>query len=430
MNRMKRRSSYQFGSLTLEQRKSGPDVWVYRYLKTENGQRTRPKIILGNVDDLPTEADAQRACDKHRMQINAEAEAQKYSVRGLIDRYDDLILQPCLETKVGEAQDDSAFMSYHCAKSYKSVLDKYILPRWGTHAVVDFTRLATRAAVEQWFRELLRSNKNPEGLAPKTVRSIYNVMRLTFKFAVKWGYIDFNPLSDKRVELPRGSTKRLKKAPQLTPAQFFHLLTLFSSREKLAIAFAGWLGPRISEAFGLQWGDIDFEAGVVTFSRGFVHGRITPLKTEASRTNMPLPDEVLELLREWRKQTPFNTDAHWVFASEFTKGERPIWPVQLMKAHIQPGAVAAGFPKISWHSFRHTVSAWGKEAGLELEEVKTLLRHENISTTSQIYGEMEIEAKRRIQNRLVGFVKCQAAAEKFTPAATPNALQPRLLPGA
>jgi hypothetical protein len=36
-------------------------------------------------------------------------------------------------------------------------------------------------------------------------------------------------------------------------------------------------------------------------------------------------------------------------------------------------------PSIGWHSFRHTVSAWGKEAGLELEDVKTLSRHENIA---------------------------------------------------
>ena len=65
-------------------------------------------------------------------------------------------------------------------------------------------------------------------------------------------------------------------------------------------------------------------------------------------------------------------------------------------------------PNIGWHSFRHTVSAWGKEAGLELEEVKTLLRHENLATTSEVYGDLGMEAKRRIQQQLVNFVKQQA----------------------
>jgi hypothetical protein len=270
MNQFRRRTSYQFGHLQLEPRKRGPDVWVYRYLKIENGRKSRPKFKIGTVEKLPTELDAQRACEALRMQINAECAVQTdYTVRGLVDRYIEEILKPCLEVSIGQEQGDSAFMSYHCAKSYRSALEKYVLPRWETYRLVEFTRAATRALVERWFRELLRSAENPKGLAPKTVRSIYGVMRIAFKFSVKWGYLELNPLSDKRVELPRGSTKRLKKAPQLTPAQFFYLLTLFTSREKLAVAFAGWLGPRISEAFGLQWGDIDFDRAVCDF-----HSRI------------------------------------------------------------------------------------------------------------------------------------------------------------
>jgi hypothetical protein len=54
------------------------------------------------------------------------------------------------------------------------------------------------------------------------------------------------------------------------------------------------------------------------------------------------------------------------------------------------------------------VSAWGKEAGLELEDVKTLLRHEDIATTSNVYGDLGMDSKRRIQQRLVAFVNQQA----------------------
>lgn len=175
-------------------------------------------------------------------------------------------------------------------------------------------------------------------------------------------------MAEKRVELPRGSTKRTKQPVQLTPAWFFLLLTKLPLRERLAVAFSGWIGPRISDAFGLKWQDLDLDAGVVTFRRGFVQGRITLLKTEASRTNLPLPGDVLDLLRQWRSITPHPTQNDWVFASPYTKGERPFWPAQLLKAHIKPVALKAGLPSIGWHSFRHTVSAWGKEAGLQLED--------------------------------------------------------------
>ena len=63
------------------------------------------------------------------------------------------------------------------------------------------------------------------------------------------------------------------------------------------------MGPRISEAFGLKWQDPDLNLGVVSFRQGCVQGRITPLKTEASRTNLPVPEEVLELLRQWHSVT-------------------------------------------------------------------------------------------------------------------------------
>jgi integrase len=80
-------------------------------------------------------------------------------------------------------------------------------------------------------------------------------------------------------------------------------------------------------------------------------------------------------------------------------------------------ALSAGLPSIGWHSFRHTVSAWGKEAGLELENVKTLLWHEDIATTSNVYGDLGMDAKRRIQQRLVEFVKQQAEAQVDAKAA-------------
>lgn len=411
MNQAKRRSTYQYGTLSQESRRRGSDVWVYRYFETINGKKSRRKRIVGTVEEYPTRAAAERACEHVRMAAKAETTTpESPSLGGLIDRYIEQVLRPCLDVPLGGGQDEFAQISYHCAKSYKSALNRWVRPRWETYRVREFEQPAVRAAIEDWLKSLWRSPKNPNGLAPKMVRSIYNVMKLAFKYGAKWGYLRENPMAEKRVELPRGSTKRTKQPVQLTPAWFFLLLTKLPLRERLAVAFSGWLGPRISEAFGLKWQDLDLDAGVVTFQRGFVQGRITLLKTEASRTNLPLPEDVLDLLRQWRSITPHPTQNDWVFASPYTKGERPFWPAQLLKTHIKPVALKAGLPSIGWHSFRHTVSAWGKEAGLGLEDVKTLLRHENIATTSEIYGDLGLEAKRRIQQRLINFVKEQVPA--------------------
>jgi hypothetical protein len=48
---------------------------------------------------------------------------------------------------------------------------------------------------------------------------------------------------------------------------------------------------------------------------------------------------------------------------------------------------------------------------VKLEETKELLRHEDLSTTSELYGGLSLEAKRQASERLVEFVKEAAQAE-------------------
>jgi integrase len=187
MNRLKRRMQYQYGTLTLEARKRGPRVWTYRYFEYVNGQRRRRKTIVGTVEQYRTRAMAERACEHIRLAANAELAGPRCPTMGaLIDRYVEQVLRPCFDVAVGGVQDPAARMSFHCAKSYQSVLNKWVRPRWESYRVGEFDKAEVRAAIEQWLQSLWRSQKNPEGLAPKTVRSIYNVMRLAFKFGVKW----------------------------------------------------------------------------------------------------------------------------------------------------------------------------------------------------------------------------------------------------
>jgi hypothetical protein len=105
---------------------------------------------------------------------------------GLIDRYIEQALRPSFDVPLGGVQDSAAPISFQCAKSYRSTLNRWARPRW-EHRLRDFDKPAVRATIEEWLHSLWRSSKNVNGLAPKTVRSIWNVMKLAFKFAVKWG---------------------------------------------------------------------------------------------------------------------------------------------------------------------------------------------------------------------------------------------------
>jgi integrase len=67
-----KRERYQLGSLTIERRNAGSDVWVYRWReKYANGERVKRKRIIGTIDKYKTKSAAQRAVDGIRLDINA-----------------------------------------------------------------------------------------------------------------------------------------------------------------------------------------------------------------------------------------------------------------------------------------------------------------------------------------------------------------------
>jgi hypothetical protein len=119
-----------------------------------------------------------------------------------------------IETEIkGHTPEDELWMSSLCAKSYNSVLTKWVRPRWERYRVKGFDHPTMRAAVEDWLQSLWRSQKNPKGLAPKTVRSIYSVMKLTFKFGVKWGYLSENPMAEQRASSCRAAPPNGSRNP-------------------------------------------------------------------------------------------------------------------------------------------------------------------------------------------------------------------------
>jgi integrase len=418
----KRRRRFSMGTLTTGVRKDRRDgefheFWVYRYFDPQvgkNGNRPRLSLTVGRTDEM-TRDEALRQVEPFRMMANTERPfTVVVMMRELVRRYIQEILEPCF-VPLGGVQSETARMSDGCAKAYRCELINWVEPMWGAYDVREFERPETWASVESWLYSLQRSPEHP-GREPGGLPHLFNAMRQVFKWGVKWGYLNLNPLADDRVELPRGTTsqRQRKKAPQITCAQFFLLLDNLELLPRVAVALAGWLGSRRSEPFGLKWKDLNFDDAKVELRQGFVAGRVTLLKTRASRTFEPIPEDVVELLRKWKSVTPYALAEDWVFASPYTKGKRPYDPHTMMNKQIRPVALKLGLPKISWHSFRHTLSRWAKAVCKRLEDAKELLRHEDITTTSNIYGGMSLEEKREIQQQVVRYVYEKAKSEGWT----------------
>ncbi|HUN86768.1 MAG TPA: hypothetical protein VMU48_20475 [Terracidiphilus sp.] len=292
-----RRLRHQNGTLERQTRKSGPDIWTYRWVERGSGKRRR--VRLGTTKELTTMQAVKKAADGYRLSANREREAVgPVTMAAILDRYERELVTPYLAVPLGGA--DEGRLSSMTARAYRSWLRNWICPRWSRYLVADLVKPQLRSSMEDWLRQLVESGD----LAPKSVRSIGSLLHLIFRQAVKWGYLQSSPME--YVDLPEGSTRRRTEPRTLKPGQYFELLKLFGPREQLAIKILGWLGTRRGEGFGLKWQDLDFETDTVTFRQGFVSGRVTPLKTEASRAQMAIPVDVKEALLAWKKVTPFN----------------------------------------------------------------------------------------------------------------------------
>ena len=102
---------------------------------------------------------------------------------------------------------------------------------------------------------------------------------------------------------------------------------------------------------------------------------------------MVVDPEILDALKRWKQTTDFSADNEWLFASPAKSGHLPlsypwIWRV------FQKAATEAGIGTLGTHSLRHTYRSWLDAAGTPIAVQQKLMRHSDIRTTMNIYGDV------------------------------------------
>jgi len=350
---------YQYGSLTVRQRKKGPDVWQFRWL--EKG-RSR-SVLIGTLQRYPTKADAERAVEYLRIKINAQNPQQQFhsvTVGTLIDRFmAEYVPKHCRQ---------------HTQRNYKGIFENHIRPRWEK----EFLHDVKTVTVEEWLDNYSVSRQ---------VRShIRNLMHTLFQAAIRWEMADRNP-----VDLVRQSSKRLKVPRILTPIEFQTLLERLSEPCRTMVVTITCLGLRVSELLGLKWADMDPGNLTVRIQRAFVKGIIYPTKTDAAASVLPIDQRVAELLIQHRARATFRAESDFIFAGANGAAR---WSESILADHIKPAAIKAGIGPIGWHIFRHTYSTLLHALGTAPAVQKELLRHANIQTTFNLYTQALTSEKR------------------------------------
>jgi integrase len=360
-----KRARKQFGSVSLDPRWR---VWNFRWRTAAGKRHSR---VIGSIRDYRTRSAAWAAV--------AQIDTQPPQPR------------PCTVAELVEAyRQEKMPERFSTRRGYNSWLNNHVVMKWGDQPI---TALQPRA-VDLWLKSL--------PLAPKSKVHIRGLVRALWEHAM---YSNHVPTARNPMELVtiKGASKRKRKPRSLTPEQFQALRRVlandpcWSTMLLVAISF----GLRISELLGLKWGDIDWLEKTLSIKRGIVKQIVDTVKTEDSAMAMPIADELLDVLKQWKQVTQFSSPDDWMFASTVKLGRLPLSYTHVWET-LTAAAKQAGIAHISSHIFRHTHRSWLDSVGTTIGVQKQMMRHSDIRTTMNIYGAAATADMREAHRKVVG----------------------------
>ncbi len=262
--------------------------------------------------------------DHQRLRENAN---QHQPFRGKPRTYAQLC-QHYMENELQEDQSDATIeKAYTTAKTYKRILNKRVIPRFGRKSPL----------AEKWLKEMKRA----ESLENPTLDKIRRVMNLVYKHGQRYGLIprdeSVNPMNWVRQKTTSSYTAVIMNPPQA----FEILLNIPKPRRTLVLTDAA-TALRVSEVLGLMWMDLNFEDQVVEVKRAYVWAQFKAPKSKASKAPALMHPVLAGFLMAWRERTPYAKDGDYVFPSFRLKGKKPLSASIMVQKYLRPAAIKAG----------------------------------------------------------------------------------------
>ena len=253
-----------------------------------------------------------------------------------------------------------------------------------------------------------------EKVAWKTKKEKLNALKLVFDLAHRLGWVgSTNPAQLVKLEEVKYSGERAAENIKLKRFDLNEIRSLiiasqtFPKADGIAVRFAAETGLRFGEQAALRWHHLDFKAGVVKVrlalrknKYGVIAGDI-PKTTKNGRDsksvrNVPIPSDLLQLLKEWRVKSKFSTDMDYIFCTSI--GTHQTSSDNWRKRVLHASCEAVGIDRIRWHDLRHFYASISLSVHKnDLVRVADLMGHESVETTRSIYGHW-IEDKQRDKN--------------------------------
>jgi integrase/recombinase XerC len=196
-----------------------------------------------------------------------------------------------------------------------------------------------------------------------------------FKFLVASGQLDDDPLA--LIQTP----KQEKPLPRfLSVDDVFQLLGglktkgVLDVRDRAILEVFYSTGIRVSELVGLNWGDVDFQLGIIRVVGKGGKERIVPIGDVAMET---LRDYSLEQRKSWNLpstgETPVFLNHRGMRVTTRSVG-------RIVEKHLKASGITV---RVGPHGLRHTFATHLLNSGADLRVIQELLGHASLSTTQR-----------------------------------------------
>lgn len=256
-------------------------------------------------------------------------------------------------------------------RTYRNLLDKHILPHMGGMLLQEITT----NSIQRFFNEHAH-------MAQSTARQMRILLHEICAAAVENGYLAKDPTCSKRLILP--NRKKMREAlPTMDFLDVLANLPRLAPREATLLALLTYTGMRRGEALGLQWGDLDFDAGLISVEcNGTFKGNqpsIGTPKSAAGRRSTPMVKELRPYLHP--QQNHF-----FVVGDE----DAPMTESAFDRAWQRIGKTV-DLHGATPHIFRHTYLTMMEAAETDVKTLQTIAERADIQTTMNRYVHSRLE---------------------------------------
>ncbi len=274
---------------------------------------------------------------------------------------------------------------------YSEIVRGHLVPKLGDYEVNDLTPII----LQRLTTELLYSGnlKTGAGLSANSVNGIITVIQNSLKTAFAIGVTD--EYNADKVKRPKAREKQVVCFTKWEQQRIEQAISESNKSKLYGVILCLYTGLRIGELLALEWTDINLQNGVIFVNKTRHDGKektIDSPKTETSRRVIPVPKQLLPLLKEWKKQS------RSIFV--VVNGEKGI-SIRGYQRMFERLLCRLGIEHKGFHALRHTFATRALECGMDVKTLSEILGHKNATVTLNRYVHSLAEHKQEMMN-LVG----------------------------